>query len=495
MAKRKTPYVAAGQRAKNTKTFTVFPKQKAFIDCDAECVLYGGSAGGGKSYAQLIDALQYAIKYAGSRQLILRETFPELSRSLIQTSLELYPQEIGHYNSTEHVWYFFNGSIIEFGYLTSDSDVNIYQSAQYEVIRFDEGTHFSEYRITYMKSRIRGANNYPKQLKISTNPGGVGHKFIKKYFQIGVSEPNKIFKVFIGVDIFGKKLYETRCFIPSNVYDNEPLMRSNPEYVKMLLSLPEREKKALLEGSWDIFDDQAFPEFDYNVHVCPSFKPPEHWRKWMSGDNGFNDPFAWYWYAVDEQGTVYVYREYSRTRDQSKVIYSEQASKIVEKSTYTVIENGQEIIKREKIGFTVVGHDAWATHVRDQQGKTLIDYYADGGVTNCVKAITDRRLRKAVIHEYLKPFMDENTGKMTAKLQIMDNCKLLIETLSELILDPDDHEKYMEDSELDHWTDSLGYGLLAYHAAKSRTLQPEKTEIQKHKDSLARNLKKARIRA
>lgn len=461
-------------------------QQGKFLSCTSEMVLYGGSAGGGKSYAQLIDALMCAINYPGSKQLVLRETFPELSRSLIMTAFEIFPADQMQYNSAEHKWYHSNGSIIEFGYLESDESVQIYQSAEYDIIRIDEGTHMSEYRITYMKSRIRGANNFPKQMKISTNPGGIGHKFLKKLFKIGIEAPGQEFKEYIGTDENGNQLYETRCFIPARVYDNEFLMKANPNYIKNLMQLPEKEKEMLLNGNWDTFDEQAFPEFDYKIHVCKSFPIPEHWRRWRSVDNGYDDPFAWYWFAVSEQGKVYIYREFTREKGDKATLlrYKEQAEKVTERSTY-FDANGIE--HEEKFAFTVAGHDAFASHVRDEPGKSLIDYYNDGGVYGLIKAVTDRRLRKATWHEYLAPYEGEN-GQMTAKLQIFDNCKVLIEKLPEMLKDPDDSEKVLDID--DHQYDSAGYGLIAYHATKSTGLKKAKTELEKYHDKLWRNAKR-----
>ena len=157
-------------------------KQKKFIDADADEVLFGGRAGGGKSYAQIIDALIYALKYPGSKQLILRRTFPELDRSLIRTALALYPQSIYRYTATNHIGRFSNGSVLEFGYCDSENDVYKYQSAEYDVIRFDELTHFTKQMYVYLISRLRGVNGYPKQVKSSTNPGGVGHSWVKERF-------------------------------------------------------------------------------------------------------------------------------------------------------------------------------------------------------------------------------------------------------------------------------------------------------------------------
>ncbi|MBE6536714.1 MAG: hypothetical protein E7673_02050 [Ruminococcaceae bacterium] len=161
---------------------TVTKKQKLFIDAEESEVLFGGAAGGGKSYGQMVDALLFALRYAGSKQLILRRTFSELDKSLIRTSLALFPREIYTFNSSNHTGKFKNGSIIDFGYCATENDVYQYQSAEYDCIRFDELTHFTEAQYVYLISRVRGANGFPKQIKSSTNPGGVGHSWVKSRF-------------------------------------------------------------------------------------------------------------------------------------------------------------------------------------------------------------------------------------------------------------------------------------------------------------------------
>ena len=167
--------------------------------------MFGGAAGGGKSYAQLIDAFLYAMKYARSKQLILRRTLPELEKSLIRVSLAIFDKEIYRYNSAKHTGVFANGSIIDFGYCDRENDVYKYQSAEYDVIRFDELTHFTEDMYVYLMSRIRGVNDFPKQIKSSTNPGGVGHSWVKQRF----------------IDVCTAGLYSdengTRQFIPAKV--------------------------------------------------------------------------------------------------------------------------------------------------------------------------------------------------------------------------------------------------------------------------------------
>ena len=171
---------------------TVTKRQKAFLDATATEVLFGGAAGGGKSRGQLIDAFLFALTHPASKQLILRRTFPELEKSLIRESLALYPKSVYTYHATGHTGRFPTGSLIDFGYCATENDVFQYQSAEYDVIRFDELTHFTEFQYLYLMSRVRGANRYPKQIKSSTNPGGVGHGWVKARF-IDPAPPDTVF--------------------------------------------------------------------------------------------------------------------------------------------------------------------------------------------------------------------------------------------------------------------------------------------------------------
>jgi hypothetical protein len=288
---------------------TLTKKQKNFIDSEMDEVLFGGAAGGGKSYAQLIDALLFALKYQGSRQLILRRTFPELRRSLMQVSLTLFPREFCTYNDSKKQWSIKGGSIIEFGYCDSESDVTQYQSAEYDCIRFDELTHFTEFMYTYLISRIRGVNPFPKQIKSSTNPGGIGHAWVKARFIDG-HDP--------GIP-WTDDLGRTRIFIPAKVQENRFLMESDPKYLQRLEQLPENQRKALLHGEWDIFEGQFFSEFRNNTdgyldrkhtHVCEPFPIPRTWTRYRSFDWGFSKPFSVQWWAVDQDDRAFLYREW-----------------------------------------------------------------------------------------------------------------------------------------------------------------------------------------
>lgn len=249
-----------------------------------------------------------------------------------------------------------------------------------------------------------------------------------------------------------------RIFLP---WDTDP--RRTPEWYeqtkKDLADSYKAEYPNTPEEAFESADGVAFPEFSYDLHVIQPFEIPAYWRRWRSCDNGYTDPFAWYWYAVDEFGTVYIYREYTRETKDPKVSYSDQAKQVV-------LRTGQE-----RIGFTVVGHDAWSVHPLTKssttpQGKSIISFYEEGGINDSLRAVTDRVFRKATFHEYLKPYYDENIEKLTSKVKIFSNCAKIIETLPQLLIDERDPEKIQE-CKFDHWADSVGYGLISYHSNRT----------------------------
>ena len=378
-------------------SLAVTKKQKKFIDAVESEVLFGGAAGGGKSYGQMVDAFLVAITYPGSKQLVLRRTFAELDKSLIRTSLALYPREIYTFNSSSHTGRFKNGSVIDFGYCAGENDVYQYQSAEYDVIRFDELTHFTEAQYLYLISRVRGANGYPKQIKSSTNPGGVGHSWVKARF-IDPAVPESSF---LGED--GMK----RIFIPSLLSDNKFLADGDPDYEKRLLALPERERKALLYGDWNIFDGQYFSEFRRERHVIEPFEIPDGWRKYRTIDYGL-DRLVCLWIAVSPERKAYVYREYCA----SDLPISASARAITERTP-----------RGEDVYATLAPPDLWS---RSQEtGRTKASIFSEFGV-NLVKTSNDRETGWLAIKELL---CDTGTGP---RLQIFSTCTEIIKCLPAL---------------------------------------------------------------
>lgn len=399
-------------------------KQRLFLEAKATEVMYGGAAGGGKSHIQVMDAFIFALKHKGSKQLILRRTFAELDKSIIRTVLGLYPRELFKFNSSTHTGKFKNGSIIDFGYLATENDVYQYQSAEYDVIRFDELTHFTEFQYTYMISRIRGVNDFPKQIKSSTNPGGVGHQWVKKRFV----DPAPWGTEFVGEG--GLK----KIFIQALAQDNPFLEKKDPGYKARLLALSEREKKALLYGDWNIFEGQYFDEFDPEKHICEPFPIPKSWRRYRAIDYGL-DRLAGVFVAVNSEGRAFVYREVG----ESNLPISSAARRVLDACE-----------ENEEFYVTLAPPDLWNRSQETGRSKAVL--FDEAGL-RLTKSNNDREAGWLAIKELLK--LDANGEP---RLQIFSNCRELIKCLPALIRDPRrPTDCDTEPHEITHMPDALRY--------------------------------------
>lgn len=401
-------------------------KQKAFIDAQETEVLFGGAAGGGKSYAQCIDAMLYALQYPKSKQLLLRRTFPELEMSILRTVRDLYPADKWRYNVQQHVGRFPNGSMIDFGYINSEMDLQRYQSAEFDVIRFDELTHFTEEMYRYLFSRLRGANTYPKQIKSSTNPGNVGHSWVKARF-IDPAPPDTVITTPQG----------TRRFIPSKVQDNVFLMKNDPDYVARLKNLSETEQKALLYGDWDVFEGQYFTEWSTELHTMDPVPIQPWWQVYRALDYGL-DRLACLWCAFDEVGNAYVFRELC------------VSNTIVSDAARMILAAGDEPVTATFLPSDLLGRSS-------QTGVSIYEAFANAGLQG--DPVSNPRVPGWLnLKEWLHP-VDDGAGNVRSRLRIFNTCRELIRCLPQLQYaktgDPSDVAKDPHD--ITHAPDALRY--------------------------------------
>lgn len=158
------------------------PKQALAHACAATIMFYGGAAGGGKSYWAIVEAVVYCLMHRGAQVAIFRRTRPELTQSIILDFLLLVPRFIAVYNQQHNCAKFWNGSIIWFCYAKYERDVYKYQSAQWDAIFIDEASHFTEFQVLYLMTRVRSARGFPKRICFTSNPGNVGHGWLKRWF-------------------------------------------------------------------------------------------------------------------------------------------------------------------------------------------------------------------------------------------------------------------------------------------------------------------------
>ena len=269
--------------------------QTEFLAAPEREVLYGGSAGGGKSYAMLADPLRY-MGHPSFSGLLLRHTTEEL-RELIFKSKEIYPQiwKGIKWSERKMQWEAPSGARLWMSYLDRDDDVLRYQGLAFSWIGFDELTQWSTpYAWNYMRSRLRStAPDLPVYMRATTNPGGPGHQWVKKMF----IDPAPYGKTFDATNIetgkvlqypsnhekAGQPLFQER-FISARLSDNLYLSSQKGDYESNASFPPEQQRKQLLEGDWDIKEGAAFTEFNRNVHVVEPFDIPNNWVKFRACD-------------------------------------------------------------------------------------------------------------------------------------------------------------------------------------------------------------------
>ncbi|WP_419890720.1 terminase large subunit domain-containing protein [Paenibacillus xylanexedens] len=437
------------------------PRQQVYHQTEADEILYGGAAGGGKSEATIWDALKYAMQYPGSRQIIFRRTYPDLKRSIIARTLQVFPKELGKYNQSKYEWTFVNGSVIELAYWDNDSNYTNYQGAEYDVIRWEELTQFEEKWYLYMLSRLRGSKPFPRSVKSTTNPGGVGHTWVKKRFvSPGLAETvhhitetddegNTLFWP-EGTPLAGQPIIRSRIFIPATVHDNQALVQSDPGYLARLLALPDIERKQLLEGDWDVFAGQYFGEFSRAVHVVEPFDIPREWKKYRALDEGYTDPFVCLWIALAPDGTGYLYRELA----QSKLLTSEQVE---------ITRLNSPV--RERYEYNVADTSFW--NKAKTENITPAEIFAQKDVP-LIQAKKERVNGWKRVREWLHVTdeVDWVTGNKykAAKLKIFSTCVKAIEAIPAMMHD----ERKVEDvaaHALDHIPDALRYWVMSQPTA------------------------------
>lgn len=456
-------------REKNIKPH---PVQEQLLSLPDEIfeALYGGAAYGGKSWIlTLLPLFRGFYKFRGFKGIILRRKFPDLEREIIRLSKEYYPKTGATYNDQKHYWEWkeFN-SYLDFGHIQHDSDVSMYDSAQYNYCAFDELTHFSAHPYHYMVgSRVRPSSTFNVAIvRNGTNPGGIGQTFVYNRF-IKPCEDGHVL-------IRDKNTGLSRIFIPAKIEDNPYGLEYDPQYAQKLEILKvtsEAEYKAKRYGDWHAFKGSVFTTFrsikftgepDNALHVIQPFDIPEWWPRILSIDWGKRAMCYAMWGAVSPQNRVYVYRErawYGRDipywASEIRGIHDENH----EQPVHTVLcgsawqSRGGELIADEfqkysdlvpsssenTAGSRVAGVQLVHDFLRWEKKITL---RAKGEFYDLQKAQEIYRMYGPVaLENYKKQFYDEPEEENIPILQIFNTCKILIDTIPMAIYD----EKKIED--------------------------------------------------
>jgi predicted phage terminase large subunit-like protein len=248
--------------------------QHQFLSTSADIAIYGGSAGGGKSYALLLEPLRH-VSNSKFSAVIFRRTLADVKKtgSLWDTSFELYGSVGAKPISSTLTWEFKSGSKITFGHLENENTVLNWQGAQIPLVAFDELTHFSRAQFFYMLSRNRSGSGVRPYVRATTNPDSDSWvaEFISWWIDqktgLPILERSGAIRWFVRVgdvlqwadtqaeliERFGSEVVpKSVTFIPARLEDNAILMQMDPGYRANLLALPRVERERLLGGNWKV---------------------------------------------------------------------------------------------------------------------------------------------------------------------------------------------------------------------------------------------------
>ncbi len=329
--------------------------QELFHAATEDDVLYGGSAGGGKTASIVAEALRSCAKYPGIRILILRRSYDELAESI-------YPEFQrfawgaalgGRLNKTEKEVTFPNGSLIRLRYMETLDDASRRQGGAYQLVFVDERTLLAPGIVDVIAlERLRSAHGVPViGIRSTSNPGGPGHGEVRARYIDPTEHGRKVVTDDHGLTV---------RFIPAKATDNPHL---DDAYFRRLDAIPDPARRAAMrDGDWGQFAGQMFPELRWDRHSVDPFALPESWRRYCSVDWGYTAPWAVLWGAVDEDGRCWAYREIYETQ----VGEAEQAKRIL------AAEAGDE-----KISARLADDAMWALR---GDAKPISQVYAENGV-------------------------------------------------------------------------------------------------------------------
>ncbi|HXC48390.1 MAG TPA: hypothetical protein VNU20_08855 [Candidatus Sulfotelmatobacter sp.] len=452
-----------------------FAQQKLFHESRAKYRLFGGAAGPGKSKALLAEAIGQALEVAGSDTLLLRRTFPELESSLLTYFRRDVPRDsYRSYNEAKHVVTWNNGSTTRFGYCRNENDVYQYQGAEFLFIGIDELTHFTLKQWQFLTSRNRCAvpeYTFGKScgkrvvpcMAGATNPGNIGHAWVKALWVDRVAPAG-----FERPELYDPSEYE---FVRARIEDN-PIYANDVNYKKTLAVLPDRLRRAFLEGDWSVLEGQYFDLFEVGRHTARAEKLRiENWApRWISIDWGFKHPSAVYWHGakdVSRRAWPVIRKEKEKTAPSKPEGAAPNAfgTQDTEHGTQIVTYRefvqsglsprmlGQAIVERtqrERIREIYLSPDAFAKRTSEASiAEQLGDVLEQNGLPRPVQATDDRIGGWQLMYQLL-----ERDAWMIA-----ENCPRLIESLPLLVRD-DRRVEDVRKMEGDDAADAARYGLV-----------------------------------
>lgn len=385
------------------------PKQELFDESIRRYPItgFGGAKGGGKSYSLRNILLARRFEYPNSTGAIFRKTFPELEANHIRPLFQEHPDLRIYWNESKKLLSLPNGSTLQFSHCTSEIDVYLYQGREINDLGIDEAGQWSEAMFrTLLGSNRSSTPGVPARCALTFNPGGIGHGWIKR--------------LFIDKRYNDRERPSDYNFIQALISDNKALLDNDPDYVHRLnTETSESLRKAYLYGDWDILAGQFYSELSKGIHFIPPFTIPAHWNRFASYDFGFNHPSAFGWFANDEDGNTYLYRELIKAGTRVDQ-FAELLESYPETKDITVF----------------AGHDCWAkrsSFINEAQGNppTIAEEFQSHGI-HLKHAIIDRIAGAA----HLRSYLALRGASKSPRLYIFNTCPITYDCISRMVHDP-----------------------------------------------------------
>lgn len=428
--------------------------QTALLECPVFEVFYGGARGGGKTEASLGDWLQHSNTYGEAAVgVFFRRKLIQLSE-VIARAKQIFKKLGATYNEQKKEFRMPTGARLKFAYLERDSDAEEYQGHSYTRVYIEEATNFpSRSPIDKLRATLRSATGVPCGMRLTGNPGGPGHNWVKKRY---IDPAPAGFRVIweeteIEVDGIKQIVRLDRVFIPSKIGDNILLMRNDPTYIlRLRQSGSEQLVKAWLDGNWDVVDGAFFNEFETEKHVLPTEiwlpKIPTNAMKFRAFDWGSAKPFSVGWYVLSDgtwglpKNALLKYREW----------YGAKGDNVGLKMTADLVAKG--ILHREKgdrIRYGVADPSIFIRNGGPSIAESMV-------VVGCSWKRGDNK-RKPGAEALRQRLIGEDEVPM---LYFLDCCDDTIRTLPALQHDENDAEDIDTDAE-DHAYDETRYAVMS----------------------------------
>lgn len=418
------------------------PKQKQFLEKveQTPIVFFGGAKGGGKSKGVRLILLLRRLQHPHTHAALFRRTYKELEGNHIRPLFEEFPILRKYWNDSKKILTIPNGSTIEFCHCESEKDVDKYQGREFDDLAIEEAGQWLEkmFRTLLGSNRSSTPGIKPRAL-LTGNPGGIGHTWLKR--------------LFIERRFNDRERPADYAFIKALVDDNPALLENDPDYVHRLNSEPnEALRKAYRYGDWDIFAGQYFGEIRREIHMVKPFPIPKHWSRFGSYDFGFNHPAAFGWFACDEDGNVFLYREFVKAQ-----LRVDQFAKFLNEFDDTKLLNP-----------IVAGWDAWAQKNVLHSGPrgsapTVAEEFSNHGI-DLTRAEIDRIQGATQLRNYLAWQGRDGKKDGRPRFYIFETCPITFDALTRMQHDPDRLEDVLkvDSSEGDPLSGDDAYDMCRY---------------------------------